>query len=59
MKATISVIIPAGSMGMPNTRFRASAAPTNSARSVAIATASACNLERPAHRGAIAGGLRR
>jgi hypothetical protein len=49
MKATISVIIPAGSMGMPNTRFRASAAPTNSARSVAIATDSACNLERPAH----------
>ena len=43
MKATISVIIPAGSMGTPNTRFRASAAPTNSARSVAIATASACS----------------
>ena len=29
--------------GMPKTRFRPSAAPTNSARSVAIAISSACN----------------
>ena len=33
---------PAGNSGMPNSRFSAIAAPTNSARSVAIATSSAC-----------------
>jgi len=39
-KATTAVISPAGNSGMPKSRFSAIAAPTNSARSVAMATSS-------------------
>ena len=41
--AATPVRIPATHSGRPNTSCRPSAAPTNSARSVAIATASACS----------------
>ncbi len=40
-KATTAVISPASKSGMPKSRLSPSAAPTNSARSVAIATISA------------------
>ena len=40
--ATTAVISPAASSGTPNSRFRPIAAPTNSARSVAMAISSAC-----------------
>ncbi|SIM69548.1 hypothetical protein SAMN04489832_1464 [Micromonospora cremea] len=36
------MMIPPGSMGMPKSRYRATAPPITSARSVAIATSSAC-----------------
>ena len=45
-KETTAVIRAAGNSGMPNRRFSARAAPTNSATSVAIATSSACT-QRP------------
>src|SRR5215210_5086243 len=41
-KAPTAVMSPAGNKGMPKRRLRASAAPMNSARSVAIAITSAC-----------------
>ena len=41
-KATTAVMSPAVKGGTPKSRFRAIAAPTNSARSVAIAISSAC-----------------
>ena len=40
--ATTAVISPAGNSGIPNSRFSPTAAPTNSATSVAMATSSAC-----------------
>ncbi len=40
--ATTAVMSPAGNSGTPKSRFRPTAAPTNSARSVAIAMISAC-----------------
>ena len=43
---TTPVSSPAGSSGMPKSRWKPSAAPTNSARSQAIATASACNQRK-------------
>ena len=43
---TTPVSTPAGSSGMPKSRWKPSAAPTNSARSVAIATASACSQRK-------------
>ena len=42
-KATTAVISPAANGGTPKSRLSAIAAPTNSARSVAIAIASACS----------------
>jgi len=62
-KATTAVIRPACSGGMPKIMLRASAAPTNSARSVAIATASACThnsrfVRRPSRARHISGRLR-
>ena len=42
-KATTAVTRPAGSSGTPNSRLMPTAAPTNSARSVAIAMTSACS----------------
>ena len=46
------VITPAHSSGTPNSRFRPSAAPTNSATSVDIAMISACShITRLADRG--------
>ena len=46
-KATTAVMTPLANSGTPNSRFRAIAAPMNSARSVAIAITSACT-HRPA-----------
>ena len=43
---TNPVSTPAGSRGMPKSRWKPSAAPTNSARSQAIATASACSQRK-------------
>ena len=48
--ATAAVSKPAGKSGMPNRRLRPTAAPTNSARSVAIAIASAWS-QRPQETG--------
>ena len=44
--ATTPVMSPASSSGMPKSRWKPSAAPMNSARSVAIATASACSQRK-------------
>jgi hypothetical protein len=49
-KATTAVIRPATNSGTPNSRCRAIAAPTNSARSVAMAISSACT-QRPQETG--------
>jgi hypothetical protein len=46
-KDTNAVMTAAGSSGMPKSRLSATAAPTNSARSVAIVTSSACTQSRP------------
>ena len=48
--ATVPMMIPPGSSGMPNSRYRATAPPITSARSVAMATNSACTHMHPVHR---------